>query len=735
MRNYVIINGVNSLDIQGLAINNLPPITKPMIRTQREEIDGRDGDIVTELGYSAYDKSMEIGLYGNFDIDAIIKYFTGEGTIVFSNEADKYYNFKILDQIDYEKLLKFKTATITFHCQPFKYPVEETPIEGEAITITGSGSNITLENTVVAPIEMKVKGNTSQNGTPTPTSPIPVQVVSGDNSIEVCGKNLFDKDAPNVINGYINSLGEIIASATDRTLWIPINKNTEYTIKMTAKAISTSRYSDDFKIGLFNTQPAIGVSSTLIYNKAPGAGVDYTHEKTFNSGDNTYVGIKVCNTTRTDYTSSLDTLIIVVGTDTTYEEYTGASYPISLGVENLWNNDIQTFSNQSRMNKIIKNDNGVWMFEITQSDGYSFAHSTFTLPAGTYTVTADVDNGDFLILKGSTTQTIPFTLTEETQLTFRIYKNGVVGDVITLSNVKIAKGNSTDSVRKTPIELCKIGTYQDKIFKNTPNTTDYDSNLEDNVWYLKKEIGKVVLNGSETWQNTYGESLFGFELPYKKIDMSSLSYNNYYTLNNIQSGLNAGLSNGQYTIQLNIAVSVIYIKNTNYTTTNDFKNWLSTHNTIVYYPIETPTYETITDTTLLSQLEALKPYSYNPTTNITQINNDAPFELDVSLSYTNTMNVNNVGNIYAKPILTIEGSGTIGIILNDIEVLSVDLGTDEKITIDVPNLQAYNPDDNVLLNRNVTGDYMKLLINDGDNTIAFSGSVTSATLTNYTRWI
>ena len=99
------------------------------------------------------------------------------------------------------------------------------------------------------------------------------------------------------------------------------------------------------------------------------------------------------------------------------------------------------------------------------------------------------------------------------------------------------------------------------------------------------------------------------------------------------------------------------------------------------------------------------------------------------------MNVNNVGNIYAKPILTIEGSGTIGIILNGIEVLSVDLGTDEKITIDVPNLQAYNPDDNVLLNRNVTGDYMKLLINDGDNTIAFSGSVTSATLTNYTRWI
>ena len=74
MRNYVIINGVNSLDIQGLAINNLPPITKPMIRTQREEIDGRDGDIVEKVGYESYTKSVGIGLARNFNIDEVINY-------------------------------------------------------------------------------------------------------------------------------------------------------------------------------------------------------------------------------------------------------------------------------------------------------------------------------------------------------------------------------------------------------------------------------------------------------------------------------------------------------------------------------------------------------------------------------------------------------------------------------------------------------------------------------------
>lgn len=129
MRYYVILNGVNSLTMQGLAINEMPPISKPLMRTQREEIDGRDGDIITNLGYSAYDKELEIGLYGeSYDINDIIAFFNGSGTVVFSDEPDKYYNYQIINQIDYEKLIKFRTATVVFHCQPFKYRLNENPI-------------------------------------------------------------------------------------------------------------------------------------------------------------------------------------------------------------------------------------------------------------------------------------------------------------------------------------------------------------------------------------------------------------------------------------------------------------------------------------------------------------------------------------------------------------------------------------------------------------------------------
>ena len=154
MRNYVIINGVNSTTINGLAINEMPPITKPSIRTNTEEIDGRDGDIVTRLGYSAYDKEMTIGLYGSYDLDAIMSYFNQSGTIIFSTESDKYYNFEILEQIDYEKLLKFKTATITMHCQPFKYEVNETPI-----TLSSGNNTVKNKGNIYAKPIIYIKGS------------------------------------------------------------------------------------------------------------------------------------------------------------------------------------------------------------------------------------------------------------------------------------------------------------------------------------------------------------------------------------------------------------------------------------------------------------------------------------------------------------------------------------------------------------------------------------------------
>ena len=180
IRPYIIINNVSSHTIQGLLISELAAISKPRVRTQVETVDGRSGDIVTPLGFEAYDKVIKIGLTYNYNIDDIIAFFNSEGVVVFSNEPDKYYRFAIYEQIDFERLIKFKTAEVTFHIQPFKYSLLESektfnissdPAEIKVrnsgnyysrptITITGSGVvSVSLNGSQILSIEL---GETEQ---------------------------------------------------------------------------------------------------------------------------------------------------------------------------------------------------------------------------------------------------------------------------------------------------------------------------------------------------------------------------------------------------------------------------------------------------------------------------------------------------------------------------------------------------------------------------------------------
>jgi predicted phage tail component-like protein len=124
-------------------ISSLPPISKPPIRTRIETVDGRDGDIVTTLGYEAYDKPIKIGLTYNYDIDEIIEYFNSSGEVIFSNEPDKYYRYAIYEQIDFERLIRFKTAEVVLHVQPFKFSTIEKP---QTFTVSSSPASLNVYN-------------------------------------------------------------------------------------------------------------------------------------------------------------------------------------------------------------------------------------------------------------------------------------------------------------------------------------------------------------------------------------------------------------------------------------------------------------------------------------------------------------------------------------------------------------------------------------------------------------
>lgn len=157
-KNRVVINGFRSDLIEGLLIQELPPVIKPQMRTQIDEIDGRSGSIVTQLGYSAYEKEMTIGLYGDYDIDQVIRYFNSEGTVIFSNEPDKVYQYQILKEINFARLLRFKTATVTFYVQPFKHSA----VEAEQ-TFTSSMFNVINTGNIEAKPVITIQGRGTVN--------------------------------------------------------------------------------------------------------------------------------------------------------------------------------------------------------------------------------------------------------------------------------------------------------------------------------------------------------------------------------------------------------------------------------------------------------------------------------------------------------------------------------------------------------------------------------------------
>ena len=177
--------------------------------------------------------------------------------------------------------------------------------------------------------------------------------------------------------------------------------------------------------------------------------------------------------------------------------------------------------------------------------------------------------------------------------------------------VSITDGTNTQNftVDLGSIELCKLGGYQDYIYKSGDD------------WYVHKAVGKVVYNGSEDWglwsasaEQPRRLGLRDTTLWFKGSMMLASNYFIRTTYSESQTDL---------TIWTQTQYLAITDKNSYWSSYTDFKTWLSTHNLIVYYELRTPTDTKITDATLVGQLEALAGAdTYNEKTFIKVTAND-----------------------------------------------------------------------------------------------------------------
>lgn len=195
-------------------------------------------------------------------------------------------------------------------------------------------------------------------------------------------------------------------------------------------------------------------------------------------------------------------------------------------------------------------------------------------------------------------------------------------NTITISNNDNTK-SQTLPITLGDLEYCKIGTYADEFYKATAS----DTGLTAGKWYLKKNIGKIVLDGTQTIGAVNTSSTNTTRVVYYSLanNFGAGAICNRLLIRNIWNSDNEGIYYDIGNLYFRINKATIG------TTNNEINSYLLSNNIILYAVLATPTYTLLNDT-LQTQLENIYEWalSYQDQTNISQVNNDLPFVISAS---------------------------------------------------------------------------------------------------------
>ena len=385
-------------------------------------------------------------------------------------------------------------------------------------------------------------GNTTQTGTPTPSSPIPIDVITGRQEISVVGKNLFDKNTPvnqtftssiaTALQNYIDTgqfakgypdlptNNQLLLNAQYLTAFIPVEQGEIYT----AYCGEGRNFAQIFMLD--------GDGNIISYSTR-WISTPYTHTVT---SQEKYMMIGLSLGT------ILSTQVEKGSTATSYEAYKGNTYEVNLG-KNLLNigttSDWETGGSVATDGRFAINNNVMTLPVLAYGNTYLWNNYKYR-DSGTYTVSFEAsitgarsmlrirnsDDTDWLtgsdisitgynynsVYKGwykdnaSTTSvvnniTIPSGTWSYFVLGLGLNNSTYNGTTQTLTNIQLEKGSQATSYSEyfTPIELCKIGDVQDRIYK------------QDGNWYLEKKIGKIDSYNGETITTSYISTTGGLD--------------------------------------------------------------------------------------------------------------------------------------------------------------------------------------------------------------------------------
>ena len=348
---------------------------------------------------------------------------------------------------------------------------------------------------------------------------------------------------------------------------------------------------------------------------------------TFNSGNYTewFLSLNSYGSGGTSCEAVYDKIQVELGsTVTSYEDYgmqPSPDYPsnlINVGAYNSGTNKYEIEVKTTGKNLINNNDiqigkawnnasntaRAIIIMPVKPSTNYTISFNSISGLDAVYCFGRENENdstrtmGNYEIANTRTLKT-----TADTHyLGMQFNKNNISKEDIENCLFQVEKGNV-----KTNYEEYKSNTYLYSL--NAPLRGIGDTKdllyIENGYLYVKRYIGSKVFNGSESWYRT-GATRLSY-VNYTEI--SSLNNNNVNAISNYFKGIGW---NNRYanigTVAVDPSSVVLTFEDNKFSSVDELKSWLSTHNTEVQYVLETPTTEGLG--------ESLIPTTYNDITHI-----------------------------------------------------------------------------------------------------------------------
>lgn len=514
-----------------------------------------------------------------------------------------------------------------------------------ALTNWNNGARATLSN-----IQIESGSATSYEPycggipAPNPTFPEPVNVVTGNQTVNIYGKNRLTLDGITPTGNQYITYEQLGSNSLKLTALSGVGSYSDKTFKYSLEQLGL-KVGDTVSLKMDMAGTYASRQCRVYYNAIPSTVVatltPTDNAKTFTIPSGTtdiLILFYVANgeTPSANSTATYSNIQLELGSATAYEPYQGGSYPINLG-KNLFDKSVApVFVYRATYSEIATGVRAT----ATSTENYSYLRYIYpvsnyvgdTLTLSAY-ATASASNKPQIVIgtcdadgnnrtqkasqAGSGALSISYTIEPDAKYIFlAIYSNAngtaVADDYVDYTNVQFEFGSVATSYRAyfTPIELCGIGkkpdgtyTYQDYIWKDGAD------------WKVHKATGKVIFDGTSegTWSMFSNGNAAYINYPNlpQETDASSpvtaMVMSNYYR-GVLSSAINTTTPTEDYGLSYYGSSSTrsrFLLRNKDCANADALKTWLANHNTTVYHLLATPTDTVITNADLIADLEAL----------------------------------------------------------------------------------------------------------------------------------